>query len=64
MRTDVRLATVHAPADVLELISLAADDLCSAGRIAELRLEAAEGGLRVDVLIRAERMQRSSPAPR
>ncbi|WP_449282248.1 valine--tRNA ligase [Leucobacter sp.] len=41
-RTPVELAVVHAPAAVRDRIALAADDLAAVGRIAELRIEAAD----------------------
>ena len=52
MRTEVPTAVVHGgPADV-ELLSTAADDLKSAGKIADLRLEPAEvTTLTVDVTL-------------
>lgn len=47
MRTEVRTATVVAPAASLARIRAAAQDLCAAGRIADLRFE--EGGDKVSV---------------
>ena len=41
-KTPVELAVVHAPAAEAERLRLAADDLAGVGRIAELRIEAAD----------------------
>ena len=51
MRTDVSRAIVHGPADVLELLAQATDDLKSAGRIGELTLEPGADPLTVDVTL-------------
>jgi len=53
MRTDVASAIVRGPSDAIEVVSLAADDLSSAGRIAELSYDG-EGNhvaLTVDVTL-------------
>jgi valyl-tRNA synthetase len=49
MRTDVARAIVRGPADVLDVLSLAADDLKSAGRVADLALEPGGESVTVDV---------------
>jgi valyl-tRNA synthetase len=50
MRTPVTSAVLRGPADDLDRLRLATDDLSGAGRIAEIRFEPAEGGeLLVDV---------------
>jgi valyl-tRNA synthetase len=49
MRTDVRQAVVRGPAETLDRVHRAADDLRAAGRIADLRLEPAAGPLTADV---------------
>jgi len=51
MRTDVSRAIVHGPADVLELLAQATDDLKSAGRIADLALEPGGETVTVDVTL-------------
>src|SRR4051812_2727252 len=51
MRTDVPRAIVRGPSDVLDVLSLAADDLKSAGRISELTLEPGADSLSVDVTL-------------
>ena len=51
MRTDVPRAIVRGPSDVLDVLSLAADDLKSAGRISELAFEAGADSLSVDVTL-------------
>jgi valyl-tRNA synthetase len=51
MRTDVPAAIVRGPSDLLDLLATAADDLRSAGRIQDLRLEAGGDELRVDVTL-------------
>ena len=51
MRTDVPRAIVRGPSDVLDVLSLAADDLKSAGRINELAFEAGGDSLSVDVTL-------------
>ncbi|HET6954212.1 MAG TPA: class I tRNA ligase family protein, partial [Acidimicrobiales bacterium] len=53
MRSEVDVATVTDTADRLALLAMAADDLCSAGRIAELRPVAGDG-LAVEVALAAE----------
>jgi hypothetical protein len=49
MRTDVPTAVVRASGDVLDVLALATDDLRSAGRIADLRLE--PGGEQLEVAV-------------
>jgi valyl-tRNA synthetase len=49
MRTDVRVAAVRGPVESLDRVHRAAEDLKAAGRIADLRLEPADGPLEVDV---------------
>jgi valyl-tRNA synthetase len=51
MRTDVTRAVVHGPDDVLEVLSLATDDLRSAGRIGDLELAPGADALSVDVTL-------------
>ena len=51
MRADVARAVVHGPADVLDLLSQAADDLKSAGRINELAFAPGADTLSVDVTL-------------
>jgi hypothetical protein len=43
MRSDVASAVVTGPADDLELLATAADDLKSAGRIGDLRFDSSNG---------------------
>ena len=49
MRTDVRRAAIAAPGDVADVVALAADDLRSAGRIAELSFDAGSDKVKVTV---------------
>jgi valyl-tRNA synthetase len=49
MRADVTRAAIAAPSDITDLIALAADDLRSAGRIAELTVDASSDNLHVTV---------------
>jgi valyl-tRNA synthetase len=51
MRTEVPAATVRGPADVLDLLATAADDLRSAGKIESLQLEPGADALDVDVTL-------------
>jgi valyl-tRNA synthetase len=51
MRTDVPSAVVSGPADVLELLTTATDDLKSAGKIADLKLEPGGDQLTVAVTL-------------
>jgi len=52
MRTELASAVVRGPAASVELLAAAADDLRSAGRIADLRLEPAESdAIVVDVTL-------------
>src|SRR4051794_14704765 len=51
MRTDVPRAIVRGPSDVLDVLSLGADDLKSAGRISELTFEAGADSLSIDVTL-------------
>jgi valyl-tRNA synthetase len=51
MRTDVPVATVTGPTDLLDLLATATDDLRSAGKIADLALEPGGDSLRVAVTL-------------
>jgi valyl-tRNA synthetase len=51
MRTDVPAAVVRGPSDLLDLLATAADDLRSAGKVQDLRLEPGGEDLRVDVTL-------------
>ena len=51
MRTDVSSAVIHGPADVLDLLATATDDLRSAGKIADLSLEPGGDQLAVAVTL-------------
>ena len=51
MRTDVTTATMRGPADVLDLLAAATDDLRSAGKIADLTMEPGGDRLTVDVTL-------------
>jgi hypothetical protein len=49
MKAEIAQAVIRGPADVLDQIRPASDDLAAAGRIAEISFEPAEGEIRVDV---------------
>jgi valyl-tRNA synthetase len=51
MRADVRLATVHGPAEAIARVALAAADLADTGHIADLQLRADDTALRVEVVL-------------
>jgi valyl-tRNA synthetase len=51
MRSEVATVTVRGPDDDLRLLSMASDDLCSAGRIGDLQLSAGGDTLAVDVTL-------------
>jgi valyl-tRNA synthetase len=51
MRTDVAHAVVRGPADLMDVLALAADDLKSAGKIADLAVEPGGDSVTVDVTL-------------
>jgi valyl-tRNA synthetase len=52
MRAEVERAVVHGPAEALDRIALAADDLRGAGRIEVLALEPGAEAISVDVVLK------------
>jgi valyl-tRNA synthetase len=49
MKTEIAHAVVRGPAEILDQIRPASDDLAAAGRIAEISFEPAAGEIEVDV---------------
>ena len=49
MKTEIAHAVVRAPAEILDQIRPASDDLAAAGRIADISFEPADGEIQVEV---------------